>query len=42
MSQLDTIDAEVAALIDRAVAKAKAAEFPGAADLTTDVYVKYA
>lgn len=41
-AQLDAIDAEVAALIDRAVAMAKAAPFPSAADLTTDVYVKYA
>ncbi len=38
---LDAIDAEVAALIDRAVAEAKAAPTPTAADLLTDVYVRY-
>ena len=35
------IDAEVQALIDDAVAQAVAAPEPGAADLTTDVYIKY-
>jgi len=39
--QLDTVDAEVAALIDEAVAEAKAAPRPTAADLTTDVYATY-
>jgi acetoin:2,6-dichlorophenolindophenol oxidoreductase subunit alpha len=39
--QLDTVDAEVAALIEEAVAAAKAAPRPTAADLTTDVYVAY-
>ena len=39
--QLDTIDAEVAALIDRSVAEAKAAPKPAAAELLTDVYVSY-
>src|SRR6266498_470508 len=39
--QLDTVDAEVAALIDEAVADAKAAPRPTAADLTTDVYATY-
>ena len=35
------IDAEVQALIDDAVAQAVAAPEPSAADLTTDVYIKY-
>ena len=35
------MDAEVAQLIEEAVAEAKAAPKPGAADLLTDVYVKY-
>lgn len=39
--QLDAIDAEVAALIDEAVAQARAADMPGPADLETDVYVSY-
>ncbi|MQA06307.1 MAG: ABC transporter substrate-binding protein [Streptosporangiales bacterium] len=39
--RLDAIDAEVAALIDAAVAEAKQAPKPTAADLETDVYVKY-
>jgi acetoin:2,6-dichlorophenolindophenol oxidoreductase subunit alpha len=38
---LGAIDAEIAALIDRAVAEAKAAPPPGEADLLTDVYVRY-
>jgi len=38
-TKLDTIDAEVAALIDRSVAEAKAAPKPAAAELLTDVYV---
>ena len=36
-----TIDAEVLAQIERAVADAKAAPFPVEADLTTDVYIQY-
>ena len=38
---LDAVDAEVAALIDRAVDEAKAAPLPTRADLLTDVYVRY-
>lgn len=38
---LDAVDAEVAKEIAAVVATAKIAEFPGAADLETDVYVKY-
>lgn len=38
---LDAVDAEVARLIDEAVAAAKAAPEPTAADLETDVYVSY-
>src|SRR6266496_744123 len=40
-SDLDAVDAEVGALIDRAVAEAKAAPLPTEADLLTDVYVRY-
>ena len=40
-SDLDAIDAEVAAMIDRAVTEAKAAPPPAEADLLTDVYVRY-
>ncbi|MDQ4115455.1 MAG: thiamine pyrophosphate-dependent dehydrogenase E1 component subunit alpha [Actinomycetota bacterium] len=40
-AQLDGVDAEVGALIDRAVDDAKAAPKPGADDLLTDVYVSY-
>ncbi|HWD01055.1 MAG TPA: thiamine pyrophosphate-dependent dehydrogenase E1 component subunit alpha [Amycolatopsis sp.] len=40
-TNLDTIDAEVAKLIDESVAEAKAAPKPGTADLQTDVYVSY-
>lgn len=39
--ELDAIDAEVAALIDEAVAGARAAEKPIAADVLTDVYISY-
>jgi pyruvate dehydrogenase E1 component alpha subunit len=39
--QLDGIDREVAALIERSVTEAKAAPKPGAAELLTDVYVSY-
>jgi pyruvate dehydrogenase E1 component alpha subunit len=38
---LDAIDAEVLALIDRAVSEAKAAPAPVEADLYSDVYVQY-
>ncbi|WP_372347091.1 thiamine pyrophosphate-dependent dehydrogenase E1 component subunit alpha [Streptomyces sp. KL116D] len=40
-AQLDAVDEEVAALIEEAVAEAKAAPLPTAADLDTDVYVTY-
>src|SRR5574337_296565 len=40
-AELDAIDKEVGALIERAVQEAKAAPLPQAADLTTDVYVSY-
>ncbi|WP_419996171.1 thiamine pyrophosphate-dependent dehydrogenase E1 component subunit alpha [Streptomyces boninensis] len=40
-AQLDQIDAEVARLIDEAVAEAKAAPLPTRADLETDVYIDY-
>ena len=39
--ELKTIDHEVLGLIETAVQQAKAAPLPTAADLTTDVYVKY-
>ena len=39
--ELDTIDREVAALIEHAVQQAKAAPLPGPEDLLTDVYVSY-
>jgi pyruvate dehydrogenase E1 component alpha subunit len=39
--ELDAIDREVLALIDEAVAAARAAPPPTEADLTTDVYVSY-
>ena len=38
-AELDAIDAEVAALIDEAVAEAIAAPLPTPDKLTTDVYV---
>jgi pyruvate dehydrogenase E1 component alpha subunit len=40
-SDLDAADAEVAAMIDKAVGEAKAAPLPTEADLLTDVYVRY-
>ena len=40
-SDLGAIDAEIAAMIDRAVDEAKAAPRPTEADLLTDVYVRY-
>ncbi|MCX7629947.1 MAG: thiamine pyrophosphate-dependent dehydrogenase E1 component subunit alpha [Geminicoccaceae bacterium] len=40
-AELDRIDHEVAELIDRATAEAKAAPMPTEADLLTDVYVSY-
>ena len=39
--QLDAIDAEVAELIDRAVAQAQAAPFPAPESALEDVYVSY-
>ncbi|MDR8731808.1 thiamine pyrophosphate-dependent dehydrogenase E1 component subunit alpha [Burkholderia pseudomultivorans] len=39
--ELRAVDAQVKALIDDAVAQAKAAPLPDAADLLTDVYVSY-
>jgi len=39
--ELDTVDAEIAALIDQAVATARAAPPPDPAALLTDVYVSY-
>src|SRR6201991_5384669 len=40
-ADLDAVDAEVGALIDRGVGEAKAAPLPTEADLLTDVYVRY-
>jgi pyruvate dehydrogenase E1 component alpha subunit len=40
-AELDAIDAEVLAVIDRAVAEARAAPAPVEADLYTDVYIHY-
>jgi pyruvate dehydrogenase E1 component alpha subunit len=40
-AELGAVDDEVAALIDKAVDEAKAAPPPAAADLLTDVYVRY-
>jgi acetoin:2,6-dichlorophenolindophenol oxidoreductase subunit alpha len=40
-ADLDAVDAEVANMIDNAVAEAKAAPLPAEADLLTDVYVRY-
>jgi pyruvate dehydrogenase E1 component alpha subunit len=40
-AELDAIDSEVGALIDEAVAGARAAASPDANDLLTDVYVRY-
>jgi len=40
-AELAAIDGEVRALIDEAVAAAKASPWPDATDLTTDVYVSY-
>jgi pyruvate dehydrogenase E1 component alpha subunit len=37
----DAVDAEVAALIDRAVEAARTAAPPAETDLLTDVYVSY-
>ncbi|RQS66119.1 thiamine pyrophosphate-dependent dehydrogenase E1 component subunit alpha [Burkholderia sp. Bp8963] len=41
VDELRAVDAQVKALIDDAVAQAKAAPLPDAADLLTDVYVSY-
>ena len=40
-AQLDEIDAEVAQLIDEAVAEARAAPAPDPANVAEDVYVTY-
>lgn len=40
-ADLDTVDAEVTDLIDRAVAQSKTATRPSADDVTTDVYISY-
>ena len=40
-SDLDAVDAEVMTLIDEAVAEARAADRPTAADVLTDVYISY-
>ena len=40
-ADLDAIDAEIGAEIDKAVDDAKAAPLPTEADLLTDVYVRY-
>jgi len=40
-ADLAAVDQEVLALIDAAVAAAKASPLPGLADLTTDVYIQY-
>jgi TPP-dependent pyruvate/acetoin dehydrogenase alpha subunit len=40
-SALDAVDAEIAALIDRAVATAQAAPLPPESALLTDVYASY-
>lgn len=41
LADLDAIDAEVAALIDRAVAESRAARPPAESEVLTDVYVSY-
>ncbi|HYM72091.1 MAG TPA: thiamine pyrophosphate-dependent enzyme, partial [Stellaceae bacterium] len=41
LDALDAVDAEIAALIDRAVASARAAAPPDPAQLLSDVYVSY-
>ena len=41
LAALDAIDAEVAILIDEAVAEARAAPAPALSEVTTDVYVSY-
>jgi acetoin:2,6-dichlorophenolindophenol oxidoreductase subunit alpha len=41
MAELDAIDAEAVALVERAVVEAKAAPPPLAADLYSDVYINY-
>ncbi|MBF8269994.1 MAG: ABC transporter substrate-binding protein [Gammaproteobacteria bacterium] len=40
-AEMDAIDADVLALIDRSVAEAKTAPEPRPEDLTTDVYINY-
>ncbi len=39
--QVEKIDAEIAKLIDESVAEARAADFPSADDLLTEVYISY-
>jgi pyruvate dehydrogenase E1 component alpha subunit len=41
LAALDAIDAEVAILIDEAVAEARAAPAPALSEVSTDVYVSY-
>jgi pyruvate dehydrogenase E1 component alpha subunit len=41
LDALDAVDAEIVALIDQAIADARAASPPDAAQLLTDVYVSY-
>ncbi len=41
VEELQAIDAQVQALVDDAVAKARAADFPALESLLTDVYVSY-
>ena len=40
-TDMDAVDEEVLALIERAVSEARAAPRPSPADLTTDVYISY-
>ena len=40
-AELDAVEAEVAALIEHAVAKARVADLPPPEALLTDVYVSY-
>ncbi|MGH7120761.1 MAG: thiamine pyrophosphate-dependent enzyme, partial [Acetobacteraceae bacterium] len=41
IAQLDAISEEATTLVDEAVSEAKAAAFPTASDLLTDVYASY-
>jgi pyruvate dehydrogenase E1 component alpha subunit len=40
-ADLDAIDTEALALIERAVTRARAAPPPAESELTTDVYIRY-